>query len=85
MQANPSSRPDEGREDKPLQRALLALVLHEFPRQMTREGLRCRGLGDGAPVERAISNLSLAGLVFCEGDVVLPTLPARHFNWLELA
>lgn len=85
MQDNPSSRPNQGREDKPLQRALLALVLHEFPAQMTRDQLKWRGLGEGEPVRRAIRNLSLAGLLFCEGEVVLPTLPARHFDWLELA
>lgn len=84
MQANPSPRSPE-RTDKPMQRALLALVLHEFPAKMTKEDLRLHGLGSGAPVERAISALSLVGLLWCEGAVVLPTIAARHFDWLELA
>jgi hypothetical protein len=85
MQAKSSSRPPDEREDKPMQRALLALLLHEFPKQLTREMLRLRGLGSGEPVERAILNLNLVGLLWCEGEIVLPTLAARHFDWLELA
>ena len=85
MQDNPSQRSIDEREDKPMQRALLSLVLHEFPAQMTRDDLKWRGLGSGAPVERAIDNLRLVGLLWCEGDFALPTLPARHFDWLELS
>lgn len=85
MQAKSSSRSLDERQDKPMQRALLALLLHEFPKQMTQETLRLHGLGSGEPVERAISNLVLVGLLWCEGAVVLPTLAARHFDWLELS
>lgn len=83
MQAQSSSRSRSEREDKRTQRAVLAFVLHEFPAQMTREDLRLHGLGVGGPVTQAIDNLALVGLLFCEGEVVLPTLAARHFEWLE--
>lgn len=58
MQANRTPRPS-GREDKPLQRAVLALVLHEFPAQLTRDELKWKGLDGGDPLERAINNLDL--------------------------
>ena len=81
--ANPRS-PDE-RQDKRTQRAVLSLLIHEFPAQMTREGLRLHGLGSGDPLERAIGTLTTVGLLGCEGSVVLPTIAARHFDWLELS
>jgi hypothetical protein len=84
MQANPSQRSASEREDKRMQRALLALLLHEFPAQMTRDELRWRGLGDG-DLERAIRKLALVGLLWCEGAVVLPTIAARYLDWLELS
>jgi hypothetical protein len=82
MQDNPSQRPS-GREDKRLQRAVLALVLHEFPAQLTRDDLKYKGVGSDEELKHAIANLALAGLLWCEGDVVLPILAARHFDWLE--
>lgn len=82
MQANSNQRPS-GREDKPLQRAVLALVLHEFPAQLTRDDLTYKGLGSADPINLAVENLANAGLLWCEGDVVLPTVAARHFDWLE--
>lgn len=82
MQANGSQRPS-GREDKPLQRAVLALVLHEFPAQLTRDDLKHKGLGQADPIAFAVENLEHAGLLWCEGEVVLPTVAARHFEWLE--
>lgn len=85
MQAKDISRFTDEREDKPVQRAVLALLLHEFPRQMTRDDLKWRGFGDADALKRAISSLDLVGLLFCEGEIVLPTLPARHFEWLELS
>lgn len=85
MQANRRQRSDIERENKRTQRAVLALVLHEFPARMTREGLKLHGLGSGEPVERALSALSLVGLLWCEGAAVVPTIAARHFDWLELS
>jgi hypothetical protein len=83
MQDKRISRFTEEREDKDLQRAVLALVLHEFPAQLTRDGLYYRGMGKGGPLDRAVKSLDMTGLVCCQGDVVLPTLSARHFHWLE--
>jgi hypothetical protein len=85
MQANPSQRSAEPeREDKPTQRAVLGIVLHEFPAQLTKADLKDT-VGGGDERERAIRNLSIVGLLWCEGDFVLPTLAARHFDWLELS
>lgn len=82
MQANPSQRSADEREDKPTQRAVLGMVLHEFPAQLTRDDLKYK-VGGGDERERAIRNLSIVGLLWCEGEFVLPTLAARHFDWLE--
>ena len=81
MQANPSPPAFDEREGKQTQRALLALLLHEFPTQLTRDKLREALGGD---VAKAVHVLASVELVWCEGDFVLPTLAARHFDWLEL-
>lgn len=83
MQANRKPHTPDEHEDKPLQRALLALVLDEFPAKLTRDDLWVMGVGKGESVEQAVRNLDLTGLLWCEGSFVVPTLPARHFNWLE--
>jgi hypothetical protein len=85
MQAQGSSRSRNEREDKRTQRAVLSLLLHEFPAQMTRESLRCRGFVDLDALERAINGLAMNGLLWLSGVVVLPSLAARHFDWLELS
>lgn len=86
MQANPSPPSFDEREDKPMQRAVLALLLYEFPTQITREGLRYTlGSDKGKELEHALRSLDAVGLVWREGDFVLPTLAARHFDWLELS
>jgi hypothetical protein len=72
--------PDEGRK---IQRALLALALFEFPTHLHRRKLGWQ-ITTGEPLERAITDLVIAGLLFREGETMLPTLPARHFDWLEL-
>jgi hypothetical protein len=86
MQANPSPPAFDEREDKPMQRALLALLLHEFPTHLTREDLRLTlGSDKGKEVAHAIRNLASVELVWREGDIVLPSIAARHFDWLELS
>lgn len=70
--------------EQQLQRALLALLLCEFPRKMKREALERRYNFDG-PVDVPVEELHAAGLVWCEGDYVMPTLAARHMEWLEVA
>jgi hypothetical protein len=81
MQANPSPPAFDEREGKQMQRALLALLLHEFPTQLTRASLSDRL---GSDIAKAVRVLASVELVWCEGDFVLPTLAARHFDWLEL-
>jgi hypothetical protein len=83
MQANRRLRSSDEREDKGTQRAVLALLLHEFPVQMTRDDLKWRGFGDAEALANAIRNLETVDLLWCQGAVVLPTLAARHFDWLE--
>jgi hypothetical protein len=84
MHPQTSQRSPYEREDRRTQRALLAFVLHEFPLQRTRQELLYRGFKADDGLEQAISKLATVGLLWCEGDVVLPTLAARHFDWLEL-
>ena len=84
MQAKPISRSPEGHGDKQLQRAVLALSLNAFPEQLTRDEFLLRGFArDYWDLEQAVRDLSLAGLLWRQGEVVLPALPARHFHWLE--
>jgi hypothetical protein len=83
MQANRIPRPISDRENKQLQRAILGTLLHEFPKHLTRQQMRWQGFGF-EDMERAVYVLDSVGLLFCTGDVVLPSLPARHFDWLEL-
>jgi hypothetical protein len=51
---------------------------------MTRDDLKWRGFGDADALANAIRNLETVDLLWCQGAVVLPTLAARHFDWLEL-
>jgi hypothetical protein len=75
-------RPISDRENKQLQRAILATLLHEFPDHLTRNQLAWRGFGF-EEMDRAVFVLHSVGLLFRTGDVILPSLPARHFEWLE--
>lgn len=84
MHAQTSQRLADERDDKRTQRALLAFVLHEFPAQRTRQELLYRGFEADDGLGEAIAMLVTVGLLWCEGDVVLPTISARHFDWLEL-
>jgi hypothetical protein len=81
MQGKPSQPSAD--EDKTIQRALLALALFEFPTHLHRRKLGWQ-IAIGEPLDKAITDLVIAGLLFCEGDEMVPTLPARHFDWLEL-
>lgn len=83
MQAQPSQHPTDEGDHKKNQRALLALALHEYPDHLTWKMLGGR-IAKGDPLERAVRELVTVGLIFCEGDRLLPTLAARHFDWLEL-
>lgn len=83
MQVNPSPLSSAERDHKKNQRALLALALFEFPAHLHRRKLGWQ-ITTGEPLEQAITDLVIAGLLFREGDEILPTLPARYFDWLEL-
>jgi len=83
MQANRISLPVSDRENKQLQRAILGTLLHEFPKHLTRKQLAWRGYGF-EEMRRAVFILDSVGLLFCQGEIILPSLPARHFDWLEL-
>ncbi len=83
MQANRMPRPISDREHKQLQRAILGTLLHEFPKHLTRHDLLVRGFGVRS-MDKAVYILDSVGLLFCTGDVILPSLPARHLDWLEL-
>jgi hypothetical protein len=46
MQANPSQRSADERDDPRTQRAVLAFLLYEFPAQLTRDDLKREVGGD---------------------------------------
>lgn len=83
MQAKPSQHATDEHKNRHYQRALLALALYEYPAHLHRRNLGWQ-IVIGPPLDRAIRELVTAGLIFCEGDELLPTLAARHFDWLEL-
>jgi len=51
---------------------------------MSRQDLIWRGFMGDEALGPSLTALALVGLVFCEGEVLLPTIAARHFDWLEL-
>jgi hypothetical protein len=64
MHSNPRPpRPVDEREDKQLQRAVMAELLHEFPKQLTRN--HYRGFGHDR-LDPVVFILHAVGLVFCE-------------------
>jgi hypothetical protein len=69
------------REDAAVQSAVLGLVLAEHPALLASEEVE-RELGADDAVERAVRDLTGAGLLRCEGATVLPTLAALTFDRL---
>lgn len=84
MQTQTSPRPAPQRTDIRTQRAVLALVLHEYPILMTWTDLD-EEIAPAVDLNRAVSELVAVGLLSCEGATVLPTAAALHFEWLEAA
>jgi hypothetical protein len=84
MHDHPSQPSARERKDKQIQRALLALALAEYPTHLKRRSLGWQ-IATGEPLDRAIRELCAVSLLFSEGDTVVPTIAARHFDWLELA
>lgn len=62
-------------------RAVLGLVLHEHPRELSSADLR-REIGDEA--RQAIVDLMEAGLLVREGEMIRPARPALNFHRLGL-
>ena len=81
MQAKPSKRPSK--QDRANQRALLSLALFEFPQHLPIRELPEK-IAAGDALEQAIAELVVVGLLHREASVVLPSIAARHFDWLEL-
>jgi hypothetical protein len=82
MHFQASQRSANEREDERTQRALLAFVLHEHPAQLTADDLTLEvGQADGT--DRAIGVLVSVRLLRRQGESVLPTRAALHFERLE--
>lgn len=81
--------PTTEREDVAIQRAALLLLLDRHPVQLTLAELTRELAGDPADfaqtdaVNRAVADLSGAGLLHRHGDLVLPTRAAVHFDRLD--
>jgi hypothetical protein len=72
-------RPEDGRDNERVQRAVLALVLSEHPTQLT---LREVEREVDAPVEDAVVALVAAGLFSRQESLVLATPAAVSFDRL---
>jgi hypothetical protein len=70
-----------GRSLPKTRRAVLGLVLHEHPKELTARELR-EEIGDDA--RGAIVDLLAAGLVRRDGDYIRPTREALNYYRLEL-
>lgn len=69
------------REDAAVQSAVLSLILSEHPALLAASEVE-REFGADDAVERAVRDLSGAGLLRREGASVLPTRAALHFDRL---
>jgi hypothetical protein len=72
---------DQGNPDTATQRAVLSLVLNEHPALLAASEVE-REVGASDAVERAVLDLTGAGLLRREGATVLPTRAALHFDRL---
>jgi hypothetical protein len=74
--------------DLEMQRAVLALVLREYPRVLALPTLAGRVLANprtltgGVALARALRELDDEGLVFSDGSLLQPSRPALHFKRL---
>jgi chromosome segregation and condensation protein ScpB len=80
---NPSQRSAIQERDRTTQRATLALLLFAFPRPLTQERI-AEEIGNPDAVEQALSELETVGLSWRDRRGVMPTMAARHFDWLGL-
>ena len=72
---------DHRSDDARMQRAVLSLVLDEHPSCLAASEIE-REIGTGDATERALLDLTGAGLLRREGATVLPTRAALHFDRL---
>lgn len=79
MQTQAIPRPDQGRDQERLQRAVLALVLSEHPVQLTTKAVQ---EGVGEPVDLAVDALVGVGLINTGDGLVTPTAAALAFDRL---
>ena len=70
------------RDDLRAQSGVLGLVLDEHPTLLSAAEIASE-LGPGEATERAMRELSARGLLRCEGETVLATRAALHFERLE--
>lgn len=71
------------RQDRATQRAVLALALAAHPKALTIPSL-AREIDQGDAVERACRDLVGFRLLDCGGITIRPSVPALHFERLEL-
>lgn len=81
MPLNPSQRSSNEREDQTAQRAVLALVLYEYPAALTAREIG-REVGQDDATERALRDLVACGLLRREGESMLPTRATLQFDRL---
>ncbi len=72
---------DHGNDDVRAQRAVLGFVLEEHPALLAVSEIE-RELGPGDATERAMRDLDRVGLLRSEGETILPTRAALHFDRL---
>ena len=65
------------------QRAVMTLLLFAFPRPVPGPALK-EQIGDADAVDQAVVELALVGLIWTDGSGLMPTIAARHMDWLEL-
>ena len=84
-----NSASDTASNDRRTERAVLALLLDEYPTQLTLAELmlafdRCDGFAGEDAVDRAVRELAAVGLVRRDGGFLAPTRPALYFDGLGL-
>ena len=72
---------DHRTDDTATQRAVLSLVLDQHPTLLASDEVE-REIGAGDATERAMLDLTGAGLIRREGVTILPTRAALHFDRL---
>ena len=72
---------DHRSDDACTQRAVLSLVLDQHPTLLASDEVE-REIGAGDATERAMLDLTGAGLIRREGVTILPTRAALHFDRL---